>query len=591
MKERFKILKAIGSGINRLRLIIINIVFFYLLILVFAAISSGAKTGEKHVVLNSDSVLLVQPVGVIVENADDHALPQQLMMQGEKITSVSDIVAAILAAAHDRHIRSIVFDFSKSRMSLSSAYEIKAALDVFKQSGNPYYAFSTAYRLPSYFAASSAERVGLDVFGDADFSGLASEGMFFGGMHEKTGIQYFVSKAGTYKGAADTYTEKAFTKEVRENYESMFGDTWAYFVKACAENRGISESALLEYAESPLAILKKHNGKAATALQDLNVVTDVATFSDFLQSLSISESNLVSYKDFATTLKHGHSRNTVCIINLDGAITSNDLGFSGRNAAEDWRLVNKFEEACGDPSTRAIIMRVNSGGGEVFASEVIRRALEKSRKQYNIPVIVSMADVAASGAYWISSNADYIFATPFTITGSIGVLSSLPNLKDALQKYLGISTDLVYKGAKPLSVLEPPTATDMEIMQLQVSGIYDAFLQTVSTGRKMPKEAVAKLASGKVYSGNQALQLGLVDKLGTLQDAISYAADLCDLGNDYTVKTITEKKTFWEEFLLTVTKNGVTISQMPLLKSFVEISALARTNKFLLYEPLMFTVY
>ena len=592
MDDKFKVIKAIFSGINTLRLVIINIVFFYILILVFAVISSVAKTSDKNILIGADSVLLFQPSGVIVENAGDRSLTQQLLSQGKKVLSASNIVDTIISASYDRRINALVFDFSAIHMSLSSAYEIKAALDTFAASGKPYYAFNTSYNLPSYFVASSAERICIDPLGEADFSGLASQSLFFGGMHEKTGFQYFVSKAGTYKGAADRFTEKAFTKEVRENYESMFTEEWNYFVKTCAENRKISEKAILEYTESPLAILQKTNGNSARALHDLNLVTDVATFSEFLKTLSFHENTLVAYEDFAMTLKPVYSRNTVCIINLEGAITSNSsASLLQDDVAEDSKIVAKFEQAYSDPQVRAIVLRVNSGGGEVFASEVIRRELELARTKYNIPVVVSMSGVAASGAYWISSSADYIFANPFTITGSIGVLASLPNVKDALQKYLGVSTDIVYKGSKPLSILEKPTVNDMQILQLQISSVYDTFLQTVSSGRKMTKDEVATIASGKVYSGNQALQIGLVDKLGTLQDAVRYAAALGGVESDYMVKTITDKKTFWQEILLTASETGVTFSQVPILHSLIEISVLARKNKFIVYEPITFCEY
>ncbi|MEL3909257.1 MAG: signal peptide peptidase SppA [Treponemataceae bacterium] len=588
MSEKFKFIKKVFSALNKTRLVIINIVFFCCIFLIFTCVAGLTDSAPKIASIEHGTVLFVQPTGFIVENERDLTLSEQLITQRESLTSLEKITKAIYGATTDRCIKSLVFDFSKCRMNLSSAYEIKSVIDKFVASGKSYYTFDTGYNLATYFLASSSERICLDPLGDIDFSGFAAETMFLGGMYDKLGIKYFVSKAGTYKGAADKFTEKSFTKEVRENYENLFGESWAYFVKTCAENRKLDQSVILNYAEEPLKILQKTNGNPIKALLDLKLITDSSTLPEFLRSLSIDENSLINFENYYTTIKPSSSRNTICIINLEGTITSGSTDFADTSLAQDWKITNKFKKAFNDPEVRGIVLRVNSGGGEVFASEVIRRVVAEARTKYKIPVVVSMTGVAASGAYWISSSADYIFANPFTITGSIGVLATIPNLAETVEKYFGITTDMIYKGAKPLSAFQEPSADDMEIIQLHISHIYDTFLQTVSSGRKLPKEKVAELASGKVYSGNQALQIGLVDKLGTLDEAIIYTAELAQLDNDYKVKTIVPDKTFLEDLIDIANKTGVSSSKLPLLKSLIDLEMLSHKNKFLLYEPLRF---
>lgn len=584
--ERFKIIKKLFSAINTIRLVIINIIFFGFFIIFFAGISSITNKGAgSKPIVEAGTVLLIQPRGIILEKQYSKSLSEQLLVNDEYVTSLDKITKSIEEAAYNRRVSSLIFDFSKIQsMSLSSAYEIKLALEEFRGKDKPYYAFNTYYNLASYYLASSANRLCLDPFGDINFSGFASQGMFLGGMAEKTGIKYSVSKAGTYKGAADTYTEKSFTADVRKNYNDVLSSFWEYFLRSCSENSAIKKEAISTYAEDPLTLLEKSKGNCTKALLDAGLVSDVLSFPDFLKTLNIDESTLMSFSDFYKTIESISSKNAIYIINLDGAITSSASDIYSTDIASDTAIIKSFEEACADTQTKAIVLRINSGGGEVFASEKIRREVEKVRTEHKIPVIVSMGSVAASGAYWIASNSDYIYANPFTLTGSIGVLASIPNVSGLLERYFGITSDLVYKGAKPQSVLKELDAYDMRVMQLQISDIYDKFLQTVSKGRSIPKENVAVLASGKVYSASQALDLKLIDKIGGLEDAIYYAADVCDIKNDYKVKTLETKRSILEGLLNIASESKISLNKLPALEAGLDLLSLQEKNRFLLYE-------
>lgn len=585
--DRLKIVKAVLSALNIIRLFIVNCLFYGLLIVIFTSLffATSKKIAKEPSVL-ADSVLLIQPVGAILETEINTTFADKFFSQDKYYTQLSKIVKSISNACYDRRIKAIVFDFSKiDYMSLSSAYEIKKVIDEFVETDKPYYAFDRFYNLASYFLASSANRICIDPFGDADFSGFATEGLFLGGMPEKTGINYTVSKAGTYKGAADSYTEKAFTDSVRQNYETLLSEYWSYFVSSCAKGRCIEENIIRNYVEDFLQILEKAKGDVPTALLQSNLITDIQEFSSFLDnSLELKDANIISLDEFYKTVEIPQSKNAIYIVELKGAITSNPNDSYYDTMANDWKIIDRLNKACDDPEVRGIVLRIDSGGGEVIASEEIRRAIEYIRNEYNIPIVVSMADVAASGAYWIASSADAIFANPFTLTGSIGVLAAIPNVEKAFEKYLGISSDLVYKGAKPYSIFQTPSDTDIKIMQLQILNTYDKFLQTVSNGRKMEKDKVASIASGMVYSGEKAKTLGLVDKIGSLKDAIFYTAELCDIANDYKVTTILDEKSFMQKLIEIASQAKLPASKIDNLKMLLELSELESKNKPLLYE-------
>lgn len=592
MSERFKIFKTFFSVINKIRLLIINIVFFYFLFLFFAGPSLLLSQATTIPPIHSGSILFVQPKGEIIEVAQQTSMIQQLVVGSSNQFPVSAIVDSIKAAAYDRRISALVFDFSNmSSLSLSIAFEINSAIQEFTEQGKPYYAFSTDYTIPKYLLASSATAIGLDPFGDIDFSGLSVESTFLGGVPEKTGITFEVSKAGTHKGAADTYIQKQFTNEVRTNYTEVLGEYWKYFISQCSKNRKIDKNNIEQYAKTPLAVLKNTSGNIGEALLQLNLVDSISTYRDFLRNHKVSESLVIPCQDFYRTIPLKKSNNEICLISLNGAIsqTGSPVQYSDMAISSD--LCAKIQQACDSPNVRAIVLRIDSGGGEVFASELIRRKVKQASSEYNIPVVVSMSNTAASGAYWIASSADYIFANPFTLTGSIGVLSSIVNVGQALEKYLGITSDMVYAARKPLSVFQEMLDEEKELQQLQVDFIYNQFLQIVSTGRKLAIDEVAEKASGKIYSGNQALNNGLVDELGTLQDAISFASRLAGIENDFILTSIEKEKTVLESIFEFALNNSISISDIPILKSLCEVESLMQAitvqgrKTLLVYEP------
>lgn len=584
-------------GINILRLLIINIVFFFFFFVFLGIIALLPSNKKKEIVrVPSNAVLMVVPTGVAVETENDLlsiAIPG--LREGYSQVLISDLTSAITNAAFDRRITSLYFDFSELD-GLSSGYlsELGEALDNFKKSGKPIYAYSTSYNLPQFYLASYASRIGLDPFGQVSFAGFGSRPVFYKGLEEKFGVKWNVVHAGAYKGMAETYSREKLSENVRSNLKSMFDNLWQTYIKDVSGNLGIKAEKVNNFAINHSAVLKNYSGDSATAALKEGLVTDIATTDGFAIALGLMDkdslrlkTDSIDYKNYNLNFKKTTSPNAIAVIHLNGAITR--YSANSRVAAASNKIVELFDLALDDPSIRAIVLRIDSGGGEVFASEEIRRAVDRA-KQAKLPVIVSMGSVAASGAYWISASADYIFASPYTITGSIGVLASIPTVQDGLEKHLGITSDLVYSGQKPgYSILQNLTAEEFELNQLEVSHIYKTFIEVVSKGRNLPFDVVANLAGGRVYSGEQALKLKLVDQLGSFNDAVEYSAKLVNVKENYSIKEIKKDLPPFESFLYNILKNSndAKLKQFsPIeLKSIIEFLSLNSEQGIYLYNP------
>lgn len=556
-KKKSGFFRTLFRGINILRLIIINVVFFYLFIIfmsVMAVIPSPQKTPIAHI--EEDSVLRINPIGIAAEvDGDTFSVPIPGLKEKTSVVLISDLTKAIKNAAYDRRITSLYLDFSElSGLSSGHLAELGAALSEFKASEKKIYAYSVNYGISSFYLASYADRIGIDPLGDISFAGFASRPIFYKGIEEKFGIKWNVLQAGDYKGMAETYSRSTLSENVRSNLKAMYDDLWNQYVSDIAAHLNISSEIIKNFAEKHNSVIKKYSGDTANAALQEGLVTDIASVDEFAVNIGFADDktfaqqvNTISYEDYNLNYKESISQNSVAVIHLNGAITSSAV--TSQNAAVSSRLIELFDIAQSDPTVKAVVLRINSGGGEVFASEEIRRAVERAKKT-GLPVVVSMGSVAASGAYWISSSADYIFASPYTITGSIGVLGTSPSFQTALKTYLGITGDLVYAGQKPVnSVFENPSVEELESRKIEIMHIYKTFIEKVSSGRNLPFETVAELAGGRVYSGYQALKLKLIDEVGSFNDAVAYAAKLANISGDFSIKSIKKPLTLTQEFI------------------------------------------
>jgi len=516
---------------------------------VAAAMNSGKPvvTPRSVLILNlatrfPESVQDPDPAGLVqraVAGSEPSALP------------VAGVLQALDRAAKDPAISALYLSGNVQAEGVSSGpaalKELREAIERFKLvSGKPVIAYNHVWSKREYYLCAGASKLYLNPSGELDFTGLAAEPMFFAGAFKKYGIEVQVTRVGRYKSAVEPYILDKMSDANREQLTSLLGDIWDEWKGAVAGDRKRTKEEIQAIADSQGMLT------AAEALK-AGLVDQLAAPDQVLDELKGLAGRKPSDPDFPqvdmeTYLRMavpGTSKNRVALVFAEGEIVdghgrADQVG--GESLSRDLRKLRL------DPEVKAIVLRVNSPGGSALASELIQRELILARRDK--PVVVSMGHLAASGGYWISTYADRIFAEPNTITGSIGVYGMLPNVQK-LGNAFGITWDSVQtaKLADVSTIARPKTPAELARIQTLVDDIYDQFLTRVSASRKLSREQVETIAQGRVWSGRQALQLGLVDQLGGLQDAIQDAAKRAKVEADYRVDPPLEPKSPLERIL------------------------------------------
>lgn len=592
MENKQNFFLTLLKGINVVRLVIVNLLFFVFLFVVLAIMVVISSDSEEQKRIEYGTILEIAPEGIIAEQTEDYEWVDKVFSNRDSTSNLHDIILAIKEGAVDEKIEGLYIDFSYLK-GFSSAHlsEFKEALETFKESKKPIWAYSNFYSLQDYYIASFAERLGLDPFGEIDLKGFSSESLYFKGMEEKFGIKFQTFQAGECKGGVETFSRNGMSDEVRENLVSMLSDMWGTYLEDVSKNIKKSKENIKLFAQKPYDLVLKYDGNDAKMAKGEGFVHDLILSEEFRQKMKDELSNedesfeFASYEDYVKSLKQTETRDKIGIIYLTGAITSSESSGHGTNVALSSNLAELFEKAGENDDVKAVVLRVDSGGGEVFASEVIRRALQEVREKYEKPVVVSMGSVAASGAYWISSSADYIFATPFTITGSIGVFAVLPNFHSLLENKLGITSDSVgvLEGENTNSI-EPLSESEIKKMSLSIDATYNTFIQTVCDGRSMESEDLRKIAGGRVYSGLQAESLSLVDEIGNIQDAINKAASLANI-EDFSVLEIREEPSPVNKMMNSILQEGIFYKNVQKLKTIHELLTLNSKTGMYVYTP------
>ena len=452
------------------------------------------------------------------------------------VISLSDVVNAIEKAKNDNNIKGIVLRPENISIDLSNIHVLRNKLNEFKESGKFIISYAEYYSLGSYYISSVADQVFLYPEGMLDYRGLSTELMFFKGAIEKYGVdvQIIRGSGNDYKSAVEPFMYNKMSDENRYQLKSILNTLWNNMNQDIGKNRGITNLNLNQIADSVLAY------NAAGGLKQ-NLI-DATLYEDELDSivnskLSLNENEKANKISFKKYLKKQESKkkfklskkSNLAVIYAEGEIRSgeNQEGVMGSET-----IVKAINKAKNDSLIKAIVLRVNSPGGSALASDVIWRALELAKK--NKPVVVSMGSVAASGGYYISCGADRIFASTNTITGSIGVFGVVPSVGRMLNENIGLSFDRVetnpHASMSPFNTLDP---FEFGVYQKAIDEIYDTFLTRVSDGRSgLTKKEVHELAKGRVWTSENALENQLIDEIGTVEDAINYAANLADINND-----------------------------------------------------------
>lgn len=562
-----RILKGAWGIIDSSRKVVVNLLFLVIVIALLAMVfsSDGPKIAKA-------TALVINPQGQLVEQLTakslDHIIDEA---RGVTIseTLLKDVIDAIEAAESDDRIKVLVLNLNSfTGARLTKLQDVATAISKFKTSGKKVIAMSDFYGQDAYYLAAHADEIITHKMGGVMLEGFGRYRMYYKEGIDKLGLDVHIFKVGTFKSAVEPYLRNDMSDYAKEANEEWMGDLWQNYLNEVAAARGIKPEKLNEYAQEVTGLVAEAKGDTTKTSLDFGLVDQALTrieTSEYLIGL-VGENeethsyNMVGLQEYVTTLdgdRFGRAakgdkvgvivaRGTI----LDGTQPAGTIGGDSTAAL--------IRQARNDESVKAIVLRVDSGGGSAFASEVIRRELEKARADGK-PVIASMGSVAASGGFWISTSSDQIWAHPSTITGSIGIFGMFPTYQKPLAEHLGIRVDGI--STAPLAGIrtdrELPTEVGDMIQQIIEKG-YREFLDRVAESSGMTTEEVNTVAQGRVWSGKDAFDRGLVDNLGTLDDAIAAAAKLAKLGDDYVVGYIEKEEEFQDKVMRQLTSKAIT---------------------------------
>ena len=536
-----------------LRVALANLFIGLLLLAFVAAVLLG---GGRDVDVPDGTTLVVAPKGAIVEQtrAPD-PFPALLGGGGGPQVAAADLLRVIEHAADDDRVALLSLDLTDlSYVSPAHIESLGAAIQAFRETGKQVVASSNYFTQGRYYLASFADVVYLHPLGQVELPGYGLYRDYFSGLLEALKVNVHVFRVGTYKAAVEPYTRPDMSPEAREANLALVNDLWDSYVEGIAENRGMAPEAVRRYADDYDVLLARVGGDAARAALENGLVDELLN-REALRERMAAEMGADDPDDMERT---GFSRylaaagpeplpvgDRIAVIVAEGPIQMGERPRGQVGAISTAKLIKRARE---DDDIKAVVLRVDSPGGSAFASEVIRQELELVQTSGK-PVVASMGGVAASGGYWISSTADEIWASPTTITGSIGVFAMVPTFEESFSA-VGVTRDGVGSSALTDSYDYFSGISERmgNILQSTVDHTYERFLNLVARGRDMAVEDVDAVGQGRVWTGRRALELGLVDGLGDLERAVEAAAALAEL-DDYTVEVIEKELSAGERLL------------------------------------------
>ncbi len=542
--------------VNSFRRFVLNLLFFVVL-----AIFISALVSEKGPVIENNSALVLAPHGIVVEQAShENALEEIAAQWGANDkppqTQLRDLIKAIREAKTDPRIKIMVIDTRDFYYAgFSQLAEIKDAIVDFKTSGKKVIARADYYSQSQYYLAAQADEIYMDSMGFVEIDGFAKVQTYFKGALDKLGVKVHVFRVGTFKSAVEPFIRDNMSEEDKANTLKWMGAIWDGYKKDIASARKLTPDDIQQYADNIIFKLSNANGDTAQMAMQNRLIDGIKSRIEFDQYVTelvgrnaaddaFKQIDALDYAATFSTPVNPLQDNVAIIVAqgeiLDGSGPSDDI--YGDDIAEQIRNARE------DENVKAVVLRVNSPGGSAFASEVIRRELQATQEAGK-PVVASMSTVAASGGYWISASSDEIFAHPYTITGSIGIFGMLPTIDSLINEY-GIHRDGVgtTKLAGTFDIARPLSPELAAVIQHSINNGYERFLTLVGNSRKKSRNEVDAIAQGQVWDGAYASTIGLVDKLGTLDDAVKSAAEKAKLGDDFGVRYIEREMTPAEHF-------------------------------------------
>ncbi len=505
-------------------LFIFTMLFFFGIMFIAAIAGSGQET----VNVNADSVIELDLSKVTTDYAGKFHYKDFEYFE-DNHDGLSDVIKAIEAAKDDSNIKGISILNSQSQLGMAQTKALRDALEDFKTSGKFVYAYANYFTQKEYYLNSVANQVYLNPVGEMEFKGLSSELMFFKDLQEKSGIKVEVIRHGKYKSAVEPFLDNKMSDANREQVSALLHSVWNSTLADIAKSRNISAERLNEIASGLLA--RTPQMAQSEKLVDKVAYEDVYhdDIRQLLKAKKDEDYNKISILDYAEnialTATDYTTQNRIAIIYAQGEITG---GEGDVNEVGEGSMRRALQEARKDEDVKAIVLRIDSPGGSALTSDLIWREVELTKKVK--PVVVSMGNLAASGGYYIACNGNRIFAENNTITGSIGVFGMLPNFTELSNK-IGVHTEQVstHANAAGYSPFKPMDENFRKVIQESVERVYGTFVTRVAAGRKMSFAAVDSIGQGRVWSGAEALKIGLVDEIGGMDAAVAYAAKLAKI--------------------------------------------------------------
>ena len=543
--------------INTTRKLIINFIFFTVLAIIIIAIA----TSDEEIVLDNQTALVLDLSGNIVDQKRfvdpfEAILSQSNNDNPDAEILLADILYVIQNATQDTRISTIVLNLSNLRSAgVSKMTDIGNALNEFKAAGKQVVAMENGYSQNQYFLASYADTVFLNTKGMVSLDGLSRYRLFYKSALEKLKINTHVFRVGTFKSAVEPFIRDDMSDADKQASNQLLADIWASYSSIVAKNRGIRPDQLVLDTDTYLAQLDKAEGDSAQMAMNMHWVDELVSAEQFRLAMieqvgankdgdSFRQISFNDYLSLTAPLPQFVEKDSVGIVVakgniLNGAQPAGQIG--GDTTSEFLRKARLNDKV------KAVVLRVDSPGGSAFASEQIRQEV-LALKNAGKPVVVSMGSLAASGGYWISASADYIYATPTTLTGSIGIFGMFATFEDALT-HLGVNSDGVatsdWAGLSPARSLNPNVKA---VIQRHIERGYHEFISLVATERNMTIEQVDSIAQGRVWTGTRALELGLVDEIGDMKQAIAKAAELAEM-DQFDTKLIEQELTTEQQFI------------------------------------------
>lgn len=538
--------------------------------MVGASMGGGSSVSK----ISSNSVLKIKLKGhlpdLTIDDPFSNIDPFSGAFSTEPIIGLRELKTIIESATNDDKIKAIWLDTDELYAMPANSMELVRLLKKFKESGKLLYAYSNNLSELSLMVNSIADKSYLHPMGMVDFNGMASEITFYTGLFEKAKVKPMIFYAGEFKSATEPFRLKSMSPENRLQVETYLNSIFDNYLGLLSENRNISKDSLNILANN-LDVFMAEDALKYKLVDGLKYEDEVENeFKEKFGYKKDDQLKLVSLSKYKSSIdpskeeSKGNSKNKIAVIYAEGAI---EMGKATSGAIAGETYMKMIKEVREDKDVKAIVLRVNSPGGSAFASEQILRELKLAQEK--IPVVVSMGDVAASGGYYIASSANKIVAEPTTITGSIGVFGMMFNVQEALNSHLGLSFDRV----KTNTYSDFGSSTrewdqkEKDLVTKSVQNTYQIFLNHVASGRKMSIEEADKVARGRVWTGSDAMKLGLVDTLGNINTAIEIAKELAQI-ETYQVKNFPESKTFMDIIIEKITGGKDDAVDQILAKSF-----------------------